>query len=311
MIQYLRHTEIDKPRWDECISNAVNGRVYGYSWYLDVVCPGWEALVEEGYASVFPLTHNRKWGISYLYQPYFTQQLGLFSKSREGTEDAERFLAAIPQAFRFADIQLNSMNNKQLEGFGVTQRVNHELNIELDYAGISGRYAQNTKRNIRKAAEMNLSVNREIATEALVGLFRENFGKKEGKLMPVHYGIISNLINYCVEHQLGYISGVSDNKGALCTSAFFLFDKGHVYFLFAASARQARENGAMFRLIDHFLAENAGKYAILDFEGGNDPNLGRFYKGFGAEEVTYPAIRINRLSGIVSQLLYFARKFRQ
>ncbi|MEI6681974.1 MAG: hypothetical protein WCO44_05070 [Bacteroidota bacterium] len=310
MIQYLRHTEIDKPRWDECISNAVNGRVYGYSWYLDVVCPGWEALAEEDYSSVFPLTHNRKWGIRYLYQPYFTQQLGLFSRTTAGAADAERFIAAIPPAFRFAEIQLNAMNNLPVERFNVTQRVNHELSIAQEYATISGRYAQNTKRNIRKAAETGLSTSREITTKALVELFRVNFGKKEGKLLPAHYAIISNLINYCLEHRLGYISGVSDNRGTLCAAAFFLFDHGHVCFLFAASAPRARENGAMFRLIDHFLAENAGKYDILDFEGGNDPNLGRFYKGFGAEEVTYPAVRINRLPGPVSRLLYFARKFR-
>jgi len=311
MIQYLRHSEIDKPRWDECIINAVNGRVYGYSWYLDVVCPGWEALIEDGYASVFPLTQNRKWGIRYLYQPYFSQQLGLFSTMQINTGDVERFLSAIPVAFGFAEVQLNSMNNFPLEGFDVTQRVNHELNIAMDYAAISGRYAQNTRRNIRKSAEMNLSVGRETATGALVELFRENFGKKEGKLLPVHYMIINKLINYCLEHRLGYISGVCDSSGTLCAAAFFLFDRGHVCFLFAASAPQARENGAMFRLIDHFLAEHAGKYGILDFEGGNDPNLGRFYKGFGAEEVIYPAIRINRLPGTISRLLYFARKIRK
>jgi hypothetical protein len=74
---------------------------------------------------------------------------------------------------------------------------------------------------------------------------------------------------------------------------------------------EARENGAMFLLIDRFLSEHAGKSLKLDFEGGNDPNLGRFYKSFGAAEVPYPAIQINRLPMIAGKALYFARKLRQ
>ena len=66
MIHYLKHHRIDKARWDRCISKAVNSRVYACSWYLDLVCPGWEALVEEDYTSVFPLTSRWK-GIYYLY----------------------------------------------------------------------------------------------------------------------------------------------------------------------------------------------------------------------------------------------------
>ena len=46
MIAYLTHDQIDKSRWDDCIAHAVNGMAYAWSWYLDVVHPGWEALVE-------------------------------------------------------------------------------------------------------------------------------------------------------------------------------------------------------------------------------------------------------------------------
>jgi hypothetical protein len=80
MINYLKHTEIDKALWDECIAQSVNRRVYAFSWYLDIVCPGWDALVGDNYMHVFPLTHRRKWGVGYLYQPFFAQQLGLFSR---------------------------------------------------------------------------------------------------------------------------------------------------------------------------------------------------------------------------------------
>ena len=79
MINYFRHTQINKNRWDDCIGRSLNRRVYAFSWYLDLVCPGWDAMIENDYERVFPLTHHQKWRVSYLAQPYVTQQLGIFS----------------------------------------------------------------------------------------------------------------------------------------------------------------------------------------------------------------------------------------
>ena len=110
---------------------------------------------------------------------------------------------------------------------------------------------------------------------------------------------------------MGYILGSDNKQGVLSAGAFFLFDHLRVYFLFAASNPEARENGAMFFLIDRFIAERSGSNHVLDFEGGNDPNLGRFYKGFGALEVPYLALRINRLSKVATRGLYFMRKLRK
>jgi hypothetical protein len=82
MISYLTNNQIDKNRWDECIGQAVNGLVYAWSWYLDIVHPGWEALVEiecDKYLSVMPITSKRKMLVNYVCQPFFVQQLGVFS----------------------------------------------------------------------------------------------------------------------------------------------------------------------------------------------------------------------------------------
>jgi len=311
MITFLNHTGIDKHRWDDCISRSPNRRVYAYSWYLDIVCPGWNALVEDDYTSVFPLTCHRKWGISYLYQPYFTQQLGIFSVHAVTKEKVGCFIEAIPSEFRFVEIHLNSMNEFDASEGVMIRRVNHELNISSGYHELSGKFAQNTRRNIRKSVEMNVKPLSGVGVDDLIALFRDNFGLREGKLRSRHYQILRDLILHCSERGMGQIAGVADANGLLSAAAFFLRDRERVYFLFAASSRHARANGAMFSLIDRFLAENAGKYQVLDFEGGNDPNLGRFYRSFGAEEVYYPSLHINRLPGAVNGMLNFIRKLRR
>ena len=42
MIVYLKNDEIDREQWDNCIKNSSVTRPYAYSWYLDIMAPGWE-----------------------------------------------------------------------------------------------------------------------------------------------------------------------------------------------------------------------------------------------------------------------------
>ncbi len=311
MITYLRHTQIDKNLWDDCISRSLNRRVYAFSWYLDLVSPGWDALVTDNYLSVFPLTCHRKWGISYLAQPFFTQQLGVFSPEAISESQVEGFLRAIPGRFMFVEIQLNSMNRFSGGSGESVIRANFECDLAFSFEELAGRYAQNTRRNIRKAQESGICLVQTTGVDELISLFRENFGRKEGKLREGHYATLSRLITYCLENKTGHILGVQTKDGVLTAGAFFLFDASRVYFMFAASAPGARENGAMFMLIDRFIAGHAGRNLLLDFEGGNDPNLGRFYRSFGAIEVPYQAVQINRLPKVVESGLYFMRKLRK
>lgn len=300
MIRYLKHKEIDKHRWDVCIRHALNRRVYAFSWYLDIVSPGWDALATEDYSVVFPLTHRTKLGVSYLFQPFFAQQLGVFSPAVIGPDQVEAFLSAIPDHFRFVEIHLNAMNVVE-GGAGLsTMRVNHELSLATSYEAIYNHYNQNCRRNLKKAREHALGVVRAVDPDLLISLFAENYGRSEGKLRERDYRRIRRLIGYALEHDLGRINGVLDGQGDLMSAAFFLKEHDRYYFLFAASAKDARENGAMFFLIDRFLYEHAGEDATLDFEGGNDAALGRFYKGFGSTESHYPMVTINRLPLLAS-----------
>jgi len=79
-IYYLRNSEIDKDSWNNCIEQAANGLIYGYSSYLDHMADNWDALVLNNYEAVMPLPWRRKAGISYVFQPFLSAQLGIFGK---------------------------------------------------------------------------------------------------------------------------------------------------------------------------------------------------------------------------------------
>ncbi len=310
MINYRKHKDIDKQKWDECILNAVNRRPYAFSWFLDIVSPGWEALEMNDYETVFPLPQNRKFGIRYLYQPYFAQQLGVFSREHLTEALVEQFLVTIPSRFSFIHIHLNSMNKIDHGKFTIDQRLNHELDLIPSYESIFSRYNQNTRRNLKKALDQNLRIRRKVDPDELITLFKDNYGRNEVSLRFRQYNALRSLMAYCLKNTFSLILGAYLPDSTLCAGIFFLHDRDRVIYHFAASDKNARENGAMFMLIDSFIKEHAGQPLILDFEGSTDPNVARFYKGFGAKETGFNEILINHLPGKVNRMVNFMKKLR-
>ncbi|MEA2107399.1 MAG: hypothetical protein U9P82_11900, partial [Bacteroidota bacterium] len=108
-INHLQNAQIDKQKWDLTIENSHNGLVYALSWYLDVVSPGWNALVLGDYEAVMPLPVKQKFGLEYLVQPPFCQQLGVFC-SPDNENNDQYLLDQLQILFRYIHIQLNAEN---------------------------------------------------------------------------------------------------------------------------------------------------------------------------------------------------------
>ena len=53
--QYIKNNYINRNKWNECVSKSINSRVYGLSWYLDIVCKNWDGIVFGDYEAVFPV----------------------------------------------------------------------------------------------------------------------------------------------------------------------------------------------------------------------------------------------------------------
>jgi hypothetical protein len=136
-IKYISYASINKEKWNECIDQSANGLIYCYSWYLDAMAQQWDALVLNDYEAVMPLTWNKKYGISYLYQPYFCASLGIFSVQPLTAVLTEQFLKAIPARFRYIDIYLNKGNLFSVTGFPLTEPIKYVLTLNKSYNAIS------------------------------------------------------------------------------------------------------------------------------------------------------------------------------
>ncbi len=298
MIRFLKHNEIDKKKWDKAIDLSANNLIYAYSWYLDIVNPGWCALEEDNYASVMPLTGNKKYGVAYMYPPYFAQQLGVFSKEKISAGKVQEFLDTIPPHYKFIEANLNIANTFDLSGFKIKKNTNIELLLDKSYELLRKEFSEDTKRNIKKAAKHNLELKKGIDPSALIVIFRKNIGKKINNLTDKNYKVLLHLINTCIQKGYAEIWGAF-SEGKLCAGVVWLIKDNRSIFLFSATNQEAKKTGAMFFLIDRFIQEHAGEKMILDFEGSNLPGLARFYKGFGSEEYVYLQIRRNSLPKVI------------
>jgi hypothetical protein len=295
MIKYIQHHEIDKERWDDCIKRSFNGIIYAYSWYLDVVHPGWEALVNNDYTTVMPLTGGRKMGVQYLFNPFFVQQLGVFSVARLTPGAVKEYLEAVPAHFRYCEINLNTFNHPDESRYRFKQNLNHELDMIGAYEMLRKEYSDNTKRNIKKAQLNDLRVVTTTSKEEIIALFRNNRGRTVEVLSEAEYDTLRRLLQALDGRGRLHTRGVLNTEGKLLAGAFFCDANGKVIFLFSGNSAEGKEKGAMFFLIDSFIQENAQKNLVLDFEGSNDPQLARFYKGFGAKECVYLQAKRNTL----------------
>ena len=303
MIRYLTHNQIDTQRWDECIAQSPDGLVYVWSWYLDVVHPGWEALVEDDYEAVMPLAGNKKFGINYLFQPFFTQKFGVFGKKEISEEKIGQFLETIPEKFKFAEFRINkSYETYKTHGTYTTYKSENHRNIELslspDYSVLAANYNSNTKRNLAKAKKEGLTVVDNAEPSAIVELFRKNRGKNIKHWGDKEYNRLLSLVEAAKSHGACLVLGAQDSDNQLIAGAFFMISHNKIVFLFSGADESNKKNHGLTFLLDHVIERYSGTTNILDFEGSDNDGLARFYKGFGGEEKYYWGFRLNKLNKI-------------
>lgn len=268
MIRWLRHNRIDFEKWDAVV--APSGLPYALSWWLDIVSPGWEALVEDDYRAVMPLTVKWKYGLKYVVLPKWVQQLGVFG---EDAEDVHRFVRRIP--YLMYDFNLNYLNRSQ---DGLTH-----INYVVDGNSVRD---ENTCRNVRLAAGLRIS---EISPDVFIAFWAkvngERFGAKHGELLM-------NLINATCSHGMEMLLGAFDGD-RLVSAVFAVKTATRLIDLAPVSDAEGRRLRAMFGILDYMIG-HLDEGVLFDCEGSMLPGVARFYRGFGGVEQNYR--RIWRLS---------------
>lgn len=293
MIIYLKHNEIDRGRWDECVGNSSRVIPYGFSWYLDIMAPGWEALVDDDYDAVFPVPVSRKFGISYIATPNFLQRLGVFSPGKVQSEKINEFLEYLPGSFKLIDLRVGQFAD--CEGFDVTEKPNFELDLSDNYDKKWENFSCRCRKNIEKSGKEKPEITDDIKPEELISLFRNNRGQEIKGIKDRDYQRLNDLMDFCIKNKKGRIAGVRSLNKRLIFGRFFLTSKGSITMLFTVNTHESREKRVGYYVLNEIIREFSSSDTILDFEGSSIPSIAAFMKSFGCMNVPYYRICKNRL----------------
>lgn len=274
--------------------------VYALSWYLDVVSPDWEGIVlaENGqYQAVMPVPVRQKLGISYVHQPLFCQQLGIF-----GNGNPLDFLTMLQKHYRFcARYHLNStdtasLNKQPLYNTSTELLQTHILDLSPDYQAIYSRYNADRKMNLKRAKQAQWKCQEGTDIKPLITLFKENHANQiTGGVAKGAYDLLENLYQV-IQNQGTSQLWYALKNGQIEAGCWFVFSGSRVIYLFNAASPIGRKGNARTWLLDRFFQEYAGNKLVFDFESPTIEPIDAFYESFGAIAQPFYRLRYNHFA---------------
>ena len=293
MIVYLKNPEIDREQWDNCIASSQSFKPYAFSWYLDIMAPSWEALIDDEYDAVFPLPGFSRFGIQYITTPIFLQQLGTFSPDNQVDKVIYEFIDYMPEFYKFVDLCIGQKVN--YKGYKTTERSNYELDLSVPYEKLWEGFTSDCRRNIQLSGKKKLELTNDVSPDELVTLFVWNKGGELKGIKIRDYERLKNLMNYCINNKKGKIVGVRTGRKKLIFGVFLVKIRGSLTILFTANTPESRDKRIGYFIINEIIKENASTGTTLDFAGSSIPTVASFMESFGSKNVPYYRIYRNRL----------------
>jgi hypothetical protein len=295
-LRYLKNKEINKTKWDDCISKADNSLIYTHSFYLDSIAPGWQALIDEEYNWVLPLTSNSKFGIQYLYQPNFTQQLGVFFKKDVNVPWRE-IITWLQNKFLFWEINWNYETpvHSLANTIPYSPGTNFILNLSDSYNGIATNYYNDLKKNLKQSNKFGLTYQTELTYEKSIDLYVEHYRSRMPHVRTTHYNAFKSICRDAANNKQLICRKATNNNNETVAIALLLKDSKRLYNLMNTTTNEGRRMHANHFLVDAIIKEFSNSNLILDFEGSDLVGVKSFYENFGAVNQPYFKIKHNNL----------------
>jgi hypothetical protein len=292
MIKYIRSQDLDIVKYNDCIENSIQSRIYAFSWYLDIVADNWGVLVQDDYKAVMPIPWKKKYGIKYVYPPFWLLELGVFSLDEN--QDINSFLEVLYCDFKFIELRLNTKNKFLKSDFLINKQFQY-LDLKIGYESILKGYNRNRKREIIKANKHHLIENWNDNPEKLITIFKANIAERVKGVSDKDYTTLLNIMQLSIQKRVGELLTIYDTNDKLLAAAFFLKHKNKVTQLVCASDVSNRKNGVHAFFNDRAIFKYQPHFSVYNFGGSSMKNIANYYTSFGAATEEYQQIKYNNL----------------
>jgi hypothetical protein len=293
MITYIKRKDLEVEKYDACIENSLQSRVYAFSWYLDIVADNWDVLVLDDYKAVMPIPWKKKYFIRYVHPPLWLLELGVFSL--DATINFQTFFKTLSHTFRFVESRLNTDSEVVTNSGFLESKQMQVVSLEQGYDAVFNNYRKDRKKDLAKANKLDLTEKWKDSAVNLITLFKNNVGKRTPNIQESDYIILKKLMTICIEKRVGEVLSIYDNENHIVASGFFLKHKKTVTILVSSTDFKNRKNGANTFLIDRAIQEYAKDFDIFNFGGSSMQSIAKYFLSFGGNSLNYQQIKLNTL----------------
>jgi hypothetical protein len=245
-----------------------------------------------------PLQIHQKLGIRYIVQDAFAHELGIFSIYQEPSEQyVLEFIKTAFASYSYISKYIFHSKQKHISQFfgDIKLHTTYHLTLNKKYEHLFQNYRDDRKWNIRKANKNQLITRKSANFDKLITLFKENVAHKIEGVEEHQYNTLKKLYYTSLEKGCSWLIEVVNLENEILSMGWALIDNQKIIYLFSASNPTGLKQGAATLALDALIKEYANTGYILDFEGGDNPNIGDFYKSFGGIAQNYFEITVNRL----------------
>ena len=294
-ITHVAYEDIDRQKYNSCIHYALNGRAWGYKWFLDATARRFDVLVEGEYESVMPLVYDTNWmGRKRLYNPVFTPALGVFSVHVLSQKRMGYFLREADARFDKVDTYFTGEPSRNTDAVDWTWTDHRARVLDIngrDYDDIAVEYSSDVLRRLQLSDDANLLVHGNQKPEKVADFMAEHYAdgqRQQHALLRILY--------QALHRGWGWTTAVTDREGELLATNAFVFTHGRIASLAPCVSPRGAETGALDLLFDYAIRQAAGRPLLLDF-GTYDTDLAT---GFGASpELYWQATKSSKLLGVL------------
>ncbi len=293
-VAVISSADISAERWDACVEKH-DGLIYSRKEYLDAMCDNWSALVIDEYKAVMAMPWRKKYGLRYIYEPAFIQQLGIIG----GEVNEVDVMRAVSEFARYGDLVFNHHNTSLQHKLPLKERTNYVIDLSQGYDAITGAYKKDLVSNLRKANKETLQLISDDDVPSAVSVYKTNYQQRLGNVSDTDFRNFTALCIQLQQKQMCIVRKVLNQSGDVLAIALFLKDNNRIYNIANTTTGKGRNTEANHFLLDGVIREFAGQHLLFDFEGSDIPGVKAFYEKFGAINQPYYHYHHNQLPDLL------------
>ena len=293
--------------------------VFSQPWWMDAVCIDgyWDVLLYEKADDILgalPYYVKKKFGLSYITQPPFTQNNGVIIKYPENQKYEKKLshekevmtalieqLEKLPISFYRQHFSCTYTNWLPFYWKGFKQTTNYTYRIEKlsDHDILLNRFNDTKKKEIKRALKSSLKLSFDLPVKEFYQHHKESL-QERGRSISYSLEIFERIINTVYEHNAGRVLYIHDEDNMVLCTRLIVWDKLVAYSLISSTYQKNKTSGASSLLFYECMKYVSSFVDIFDFEGSMNESIENSYRKFGTVQVPYFAI-----SKIITKNLFF------